>query len=589
MSQSQQIIELLQDKSFPQVLLIDGAWGSGKTHFIRQNLISKLEGHFEHKVFFFSLYGISSIDDFRDKVISLQMNGSENSSEFAGFVNKIIDGAANNLGEKGVGAILGGAAGAYKYSLYNALDNCILILDDLERVSDDNSIKNILGECLNMAESKNIKIIVVANEEKLTCKNDIEKVFADKYKFGFAHEQVVDFLRFEYPDLEESVFNEIQLNITSLDSKNIRVLKRAISKFSRLKSEIEVIENVIHDQAFSKLVSDVIRICYAKYECGYSKDKIIDAIETRVIRAMDKNDDTEGADKDYQKLDSIFNDSFYGTSPKLIDYCCDGIYGFNDLKVDLNLPIQASLIDSMRSLWRQNQLSESEFEEGVILLEGFIKEAVDVDIYDWFSACDVYCHLIDSKAIEQKNLSISHILSLCNEADVSRFKLPEVMDRFGSEFGRDFYSLDIKERYTSKKSQLIDLAKNHKNVDFTNKFVVSWASVNDEVYKNLMHTPIYQNLNVTDVERALLNWTNEELFQFVRLNNHRYQFSNIYDFFEAEIPALKSIVSMLPELSAKIGFGLKVASINELHKCFSEAVSRMEKHLKKIDTTETAS
>ncbi|MEZ9010981.1 P-loop NTPase fold protein [Vibrio splendidus] len=247
MKQIDQIIELLQDTSFPQVVLLDGAWGSGKTHFIKHHLKAKIEEQFRQKIYFFSLYGISSIDDFRDKIISLSLTDKEEASVFAKYFSKAIDGAAINLGERGVGAVLSGAAGAYKYKLYGELDDCVLILDDLERVADERLIKNILGESLSLAESKNIKVLVVANEGKLNCKSDIEKVFADKYKFSFTHEEIASILKEEYTTLSDQLTNELLLNITSINSKNIRVLKRALSKFTRIQQEVSQIENVVLD------------------------------------------------------------------------------------------------------------------------------------------------------------------------------------------------------------------------------------------------------------------------------------------------------------------------------------------------------
>nr|WP_240914494.1 P-loop NTPase fold protein [Pseudoalteromonas sp. 31A1] len=392
MKQADQIIELLQDTSFPQVVLLDGAWGSGKTHFIKHYLRAKIEQLFDQKVYFFSLYGISSIDDFRDKIISLSLTEKEEASVFAKYFSKALDGAAQNIGERGVGAVLNGVAGAYKYKLYGELDDCILILDDLERVADEKLIKNILGESLSLAESKNIKVVVVANEDKLNCKNDIEKVFADKYKFSFTHEEVVSILKVEYENLDDQLANELLLNITAINSKNIRVLKRALSKFTRIQKEVSKIENVVLDQALSRILSDIVRICCAKFEHSFSKEKIIDAIDSRIIRQIKKSND-EAEIEGYKKLDAIFEGAINGSNQKLLSYCCDGLYEFSNLEVELNLPMRLTLLDAMQTIWVQNQLSESEFKEGVSLLEKYISSTDDIDIYKWFSSCDIYMYM----------------------------------------------------------------------------------------------------------------------------------------------------------------------------------------------------
>ena len=578
LKQVEQIIELLIDPSFPQVVLLDGAWGSGKTHFINHHLIAKIEKEFEQKVYFFSLYGISSIDDFRDKIISLSLTDKEEASVFAKYFSKAIDGAALNLGERGVGAVLSAGAGAYKYKLYGELDNCVLILDDLERVSDDKLIRNILGECLSLAESKNIKVVVVANEDKLDCKSDIEKVFADKYKFSFTHEEVTSILKKEYENIDNKLANELLLNITAINSKNIRVLKRALSKFTRIQKEISQIENVVLDQAQSRILGDIIRICCAKFEHAFSKEKIIDAIGSRVIRSMDKDNEKEN-NSDYEKLDEIFDGSFYGASEKLISYCCDGLYEFTNLKSELNLPIKQTLIDAMKSPWVQNQLSEEEFQKGLLLLEAFIAQETDVEIYEWFSICDTYIYMLDKKVIDPKKITKPRLLDLCDSVDVDRFQAPTEEDEFEYRYRINFYDNEVSKKFFLKKEELDTLKKDNKNSQFSQDFQISWANVKDDVYQNSMHTPIFHNLSVEAVEEALRSWSNEDVFQFVRFIKERYRFSNIEDFFKPELEALKTVYLMVDDLQKELGVGLKVASLVELHDSLLEAHSRMEKHI----------
>ena len=477
--------------------------------------------------------------------------------------------------------MLSGAAGAYKYKLYGELDDCVLILDDLERVADERLIKNILGESLSLAESKNIKVLVVANEGKLNCKSDIEKVFADKYKFSFTHEEIASILKEEYTTLSDQLTNELLLNITSINSKNIRVLKRALSKFTRIQQEVSQIENVVLDQALSRILGDVVRICCAKFEYSFSKEKIIDAIDSRVIRQMKKDKGKEDSEEigDYEKLDAIFAGSFYGSNEKLINYCCDGLYEFTNLKVELNLPIKQTLLDAMKSPWVQNQLSESEFKEGVLLLERFISSETDVDIYEWFSICDTYIYMITNKVIESKYYTKTSLLDLCEDIDVNIFKITTEEDEFEYRYRVNFYDDEVSKKFYLKKAELDALKTDNKNSEFSHNFQLSWANVKDDVYQNLMHTPIFHNLSVEAVEAALRSWSNEDVFQFVRFIKERYRFNNIEDFFKPELEALKTLYLMVDDLQKELGVGLKVASLVDLHDSLVEAHSRMEKHI----------
>jgi hypothetical protein len=575
-NQVNQIIELLEDPSFPQIVMLNGAWGSGKTHFIHHHLKDKIKEQFNQKIYFFSLYGISSMDDFRDKIISMSLTDKEETSVLAKYISKAIDGAANNLGERGVGAMLSGVAGAYKYKLYGELDDCVLILDDLERVVEDKLIQNILGECLNLAESKNIKIVVAANEDKLNCKNDIEKVFSDKYHFSYTHEEVTSIIKKEYENIDHQLANELLQNITAINSKNIRVLKRAISKFTRIQKEVSQIENVVLDQALSNILGYIIRICSAKFEHAYSKEMIIDSIITRVIRQTDKDEGKE-KNNDYKKLDEIFDDSFYGVNDKLISYCCDGLYEFTNLKLELNLPIKQSLLDSMKSSWVQNQLSDEEFKKGVLLLESFISDETEVDIYEWFSICDTYVYMLDKKVINSKVYTQTSLLSLCDSVEIERFKTPTADDEFSHRHAATFFNTEVSKKFRLKKEELETINKGIKYSQFFHDFQSSWTKVKDDAHQNLMHEPIFQDISDIDIEIAFRNWSNDELFHFVRFMNQRYAFNNIKQFFEPEIKALKSFSALVDCLIKEFEIGLKVASLIELYDILNDAYSRMEK------------
>ena len=590
MKQIDQILTLLEDTSFPQLILIDGAWGSGKTHFIKNELLGSLETHFSQETLFFSLYGISTINDFRDKIISLSLTDNEETSILAKYFGKAIDGAAINLGERGVGAVLSGAAGAYKYKLYGEFDNCVLVLDDLERVSDDNLIKNILGECLNLAETKNIKIIVVANEDKLSCKSDIEKVFADKYKFSFTHEEIVNILKVEYSStLDAKLANELVKTITGIDSKNIRALKRAISKFSRIKEEIVKIENVFTEEALSRTLIDIVKICCAKFEYGFSKDNIVYAINSRLVRHGNKEKQEED-NVDYKKLDNIFDGGFNCTNEKLLSYCCDGIYEFTDIKSELRLPVKMSLLDSMKSPWAQNKLSLAEFTQGLELLEDFISNKNNIEIYEWFSVCDTYIYMLDKRIIDSKSHSKESLLGLCTSVDIQRFTIEDKENLLHREYRTHFYSQEINERYQLKSKELSSVKKEQKQSNFSQEFEKSWFKVEDKVHQDLMHTPFFQNISIDIIKSALEAWSNEEVYQFVRFVKERYRFENIQDFFEPELSTLKAITPMIVDLYNEIGHGLKVASLINLNEYLVDAYTRMDKNLaQNKDSSKSAS
>ena len=197
------IVELLEDTAFPSMILVDGEWGSGKTHYIREVLTPFLKERFkEESIHSFSLYGVSDVNDFRDRITSICLSGSEETSKLTTNLIKIADSIGLSNDTKGISGVLSGAAGAYRYSMYKELSNKILIIDDLERVASVNAIKVILGECFNLADTRNnIKVIVVANTKKVDVTADLEKVFCDKITIKYSSKEIVNFLKDEYQDV----------------------------------------------------------------------------------------------------------------------------------------------------------------------------------------------------------------------------------------------------------------------------------------------------------------------------------------------------------------------------------------------------
>jgi hypothetical protein len=577
MQNSHNIIELLKDTAFPQMLLIDGEWGSGKTHYIRTELASALNIEFNksHKLHYLSLYGISSIDDFRDRLISLTISDNGDSSKLLTAGTQLLEGLATNLGERGIGGILNGAAGAYKYKIYSGLDNRILILDDLERVSDVKTIRDILGECLNLAESKNIKVIVVANEKKLSCKNDIEKVFVDKIKFAYTSNEVASILKKMFPDeLPDSLYNELILHITSTGSSNIRVLKRALIKFKKLKQEIEVVPNISLAIALSNTLRQVVKICYAKFEAGYSSEEIKESATSYMTSLIlnDKNSDNSNNERQI-KLDSIIGRE--AGHDYLVDYCCDGVYKFEDIATELNLPIERRLLDKIINGALRHQLCSEDFDTAVVELTDLIHSKKDLDINEWFVACDIYIHLVENKFIKSE-LSRDKVVEISKKIKIESFDLESVPYR---DSWNNFLYQEVYKSYQDKLSEIKKLVKCKETSGFSHSFYLSWADLEKEVYQALSHSPFLQKIGLDNFILALNNWSSSDVHCFSGYMKEKYSFSNIEDYFLPEHEIIQDSISKIEVLLETMEPGLKAGSIKVLQTVFIEINTKMSKKL----------
>lgn len=183
-----EIIELItsyiEDVNSKYAILIDGEWGCGKTYFVKEHLIHKIneirlptskikiskKSH-KYKSIYLSLYGIKSTSE-----ISSQLYVSILSSPFKDKTNnpfiKVLKSAQPLVGA-GLRIVSDKLNVAPILSIdikkvmepFSSLDKYVFIFDDLERCSID--VNEILGYINYLVEQNNVKAIIVANESEI--------------------------------------------------------------------------------------------------------------------------------------------------------------------------------------------------------------------------------------------------------------------------------------------------------------------------------------------------------------------------------------------------------------------------------------
>lgn len=165
-----EIIELvekyIEEEIYNYAILIDGEWGSGKTYFIKNVLINKIEEKERKKVIYISLYGIKNISDISNELyISLvDKNVGQplrkvitTGAKFGADVMKFLGLELSSYGDEVKGLI--------------NLKDYILIFDDLERCNCN--INEVLGFINNFVEHEGIKVILIANENEIGKNNEV--------------------------------------------------------------------------------------------------------------------------------------------------------------------------------------------------------------------------------------------------------------------------------------------------------------------------------------------------------------------------------------------------------------------------------
>lgn len=170
--------------------MLDGFWGSGKTFFVKEQLIPKIQKREEqlqerdkeykkYKVLYISLYGITSTSEI-SRLIYMEMHRVgvlAKKSEQSSKTKKILD--VVDVGAKIMADIVKDVS---KLDLFSTLDDLntlvllnqyILIFDDLERANCN--INEILGYINNFVEHDGIKVLLVANEKEINMSDRLQK------------------------------------------------------------------------------------------------------------------------------------------------------------------------------------------------------------------------------------------------------------------------------------------------------------------------------------------------------------------------------------------------------------------------------
>lgn len=193
------IYEYLKNTKINYAIMINGEWGSGKTFFVKKNIIKRYSNSL-----YISLYGVSSIDKLSEKIYLEIIKSKALTNKFSIFLKKIYDKYLffkiaffpflliwrilkfiynsffkliwlitynfinlkfninlSSIEKKDFYGIL---------KLFKNINKYIFVIDDLERCSIP--IEEVMGYLNDFVEHKNVKCIIVVNEEEIIKTNN---------------------------------------------------------------------------------------------------------------------------------------------------------------------------------------------------------------------------------------------------------------------------------------------------------------------------------------------------------------------------------------------------------------------------------
>ena len=253
-------------------VMIDGAWGSGKTYFVKNVLLKKIESN-EKRVLYVSLYGVSDIQELGKKLYLdfLLKDKSKLVMEHTELVENVI-GTIIDIGSPFMGKLgdIDIKERKIKNIVQNAvkhicpMKNCVLIFDDLERC--DCSIQDILGYINGFVEQAGMKVIIIANQEELRKKIDAQTL-AMQIRAVIGRDETLDFTEPGNGQLVKYLISmqNKQPEDEKIKKVSLNVAKERVARVFGVESEYEHIREKIVGTVFhynpdiKKVMSNLIQ------------------------------------------------------------------------------------------------------------------------------------------------------------------------------------------------------------------------------------------------------------------------------------------------------------------------------------------
>ncbi len=158
------VCDYLKEKETEYALLVNGAWGSGKTFFWK-NRLTKIADDSGLKPMYVSLNGISNIDKLEQQIfIQLLPKLGENQTDIVKNLTTVSKNLANAASKFFFKSDLTDIAKGTSVKTFNFKKYCICF-DDLERCKIP--IDELFGYLSDFVEHKNLKCIILADEPKV--------------------------------------------------------------------------------------------------------------------------------------------------------------------------------------------------------------------------------------------------------------------------------------------------------------------------------------------------------------------------------------------------------------------------------------
>lgn len=226
----------LTDKESSFAIALTGEWGIGKTQFWN-NFKKKYHDQFKlRKYAYVSLFGIDSLESLKYEIAvkTHKVDQSEDRMQGAkSLFNKALD-SVDLSSIEGKGLSLNIGKSLITSALSSLVSNTIICIDDVERISDSLSLKDVMGLVNDLKLEKNCQVIIILHDAKASeqFQEYKEKVLDEVLVFDDNLDILETFIT------DKLVLDVMQLFYSTLSVKNLRFYNKIFNNYKQITTPI---------------------------------------------------------------------------------------------------------------------------------------------------------------------------------------------------------------------------------------------------------------------------------------------------------------------------------------------------------------
>lgn len=570
------LIYLLQKKR-DGLILFDGRWGSGKTHFIK-NYFKNL--YDTKNLFYISLMGVKSLEEFKSKLIeSYHLRNTKDLKTALESISGILSIASGTPASANVlNGVFNAIGSSIRESILSTL-NGLFILDDIERINESKTRSEILNYCHSLYtsnDSHDIDFIIITNtnkESQAEIENK-EKIISDSILYTPTIHDIlsINVIEDNLAKIPEQDRHELSVLLNRHSVINIRLIQRIIDKMLPLYNHISTHPNLNWNLPSTELLNSI----FSFFILHYNHEVTLEILEKSSIYGNSNIPaDTQHLIKELwnnlnsYRIPNIAKQYYLGyISP--LDF-------FEHVFSQQTMLTAQQIIES--DYPQQYNTNEKDLNDYIY---NVISRKVNVDLNHWLKVITTYKRLSQGNyVIPHNQFTPDYFVTKSNEFSIEEIKCYyiEIQDvSFIEDVNPGFEPTEQPQRQIH--SRFMEY-RHHIIINKIHSLLIQegWSKFDITLLKKLKPQGLYQSIQLLGsnflITCILRHWNPVDILSFHAYLIDLYNFSNIQDYLIGEKEHLTDIKNKINLYLAFPKASFKYGAINELSNTVNDILVRL--------------